>query len=442
MSDLLDRLPRLLFFGCLGLAALGGAFVYGAVAFRADLFPMPQARQAYQMVSEVFWPSDRVLKTTGTVYTEPIATLQPGQLEPGLVMVAGALEPRETAVRIVDRSGRVIHAWTPSWSDIWPENEGDFPFRPDAGMYLHGVDVLPDGSLVANFEHQSTFRLDVCGNVLWKLDNLGHHSVHFAEDDTLWVPAEVNIPNGPTGYPYHEAPLRSWTLQNIDLEGTILRTIPVIDIFLENDLEGLLYLSTRRNLAPIVRGDTLHLNDIETFPAAYESDIFNAGDLLISLRNINAILVVDPGSLEVKFLSIGHFVRQHDPDFLPGDRISVFDNRNITLAPEFPTAASRIVEISALDGSARTVLSGDGETPFFTEIMGKHQRLKNGNILVVSSGEGQVLEFSPDGRLAWRFGNRVGDQDTRVYGARVLPPEMNEDFFEAQRATCQARVQQ
>jgi hypothetical protein len=72
------------------------------------------------MVSEVLWPSDRVLKTTGTAFAEPVATLLPGKLAPGLVMVAGALEPRETAVRIVDRSGRVIHTWTPSWSDIWP----------------------------------------------------------------------------------------------------------------------------------------------------------------------------------------------------------------------------------------------------------------------------------------------------------------------------------
>jgi hypothetical protein len=392
------------------------------------------------MVKEVVAPSDRVLETTAVTYEVAVSTRLPDSLQTGLVLVAGDVEKRKTMVRIVDRTGRIIHQWRPFWSEIWSDDPGNFPERPNAGMYLHGVEVLPDGSLVANFEHQSTFRLNLCGEVMWKLANLGHHSVHYADDKTLWVPAENYIASGKTGFPNHRPPLRSWTLQNISLDGKILRTIPVIEILLKNGLEGLLYISSPDLF---VSGDTLHLNDVETFPADLKSEIFKPGDLLISLLSINAVMVLDPETLRIKFISIGQFTRQHDPDFLSGDRISVFDNRTFTLAPGAGPPTSRIVEVDVRSGAVTSVLDGSAETRFFTAIMGKHQRLRNGNILIVSSGEGRVLEFTPNGRLVWHYDNRVDKGlNMRIYDAKILPPHLDEAFFQQRKATCQISAQQ
>ena len=53
---------------------------------------------------------------------------------------------------------------------------------------------------------------------------------------------------------------------------------------------------------------------------------------MVSLRNIHAVMVFDPDTLNIKYLSIGKVVRQHDPDFIDGNRISIFDNNNV--APE------------------------------------------------------------------------------------------------------------
>ncbi len=86
------------------------------------------------------------------------------------------------------------------------------------------------------------------------------------------------------------------------------------------------------------------------------------------------------------------------------------------------------------------VLPGDGETRFFTDIMGDHQRLPNGNILVVSSLEGRILEFLPDGTLGWEYQNRIaGDTNGAVFSARVLPPEMDREFFRSVTAGCDLR---
>lgn len=441
MSEFSEQLPRRLFLLCAAAVVLSGAFFYGALAQRANLPPIPWIKKVYFDVKEVLSPSDQVLETTGTVNERAASTLIPGALQDGLVLVSGDVEKRKTMVRVMDRDGRVIHEWRAFWSDIWGDDEGDFPERPRTGVYLHGVELLPDGSLVANFEHQSTFRLDICGDVMWKLDNLGHHSVHYADDETLWVSGEDRDAGLNSGFPNHDDPIRSWTLDNIDLDGKVLRSIPVIEVLLKNGLEGLLYLSSLRNGAPRVRGDTLHLNDVETFPAEFESEMFNPGDLLISLRNINAVMVLDPDTLEVKFLSIGGFVRQHDPDFLPGDKISVFDNFNHTMAPEFDQPYSRIVEIDARNGEMTSILDDESESLFFTEIMGQHQRLENGNILVVSSGEGRVLEYTADGRLAWRYENTIRGEKMRIYGSKVLPPAFDEAFFKQRAASCNNPVQ-
>jgi hypothetical protein len=272
--------------------------------------------------------------------------------------------------------------------------------------------------------------------VLWKLDNLGHHSVHYADDGTIWVSSEKRKPDGAVAAIDSNDSAMDYILQQIDLDGKILRNISLFDVLKKNDLVGLSYMSKERTRSTGKLIDTLHQNDVETFPAGMASDMFKAGDLLVSMRDVNTVFVIDPTDLKVKFLSVGRFLHQHDPDFLKGDKISVFDNHNIPQS-DTVTRASRIVEIDARTGAVTPVIDGTGEEPFFTDVMGSHQRLPNGNILVVPSGEGRVLEFTPEGRLAWRFDNRVAKGlNRRIYNAMVLPESMNEAFFKAKRATC------
>ena len=168
-----------------------------------------------------------------------------------------------------------------------------------------------------------------------------------------------------------------------------------------------------------------------------ESSLFEPGDLMVSLRNINTLLVFDPETLKIKFLSVGRLLRQHDPDFLPGDRISVFDNRNLKPSNGPEPVSSRILEIDASDGSIKIAIQGDGESSFFTHVLGIHEYLANGNILVTSSGEGRVIEFAPDGTIVWRYDNRLPDgRNARIYMAMLLPEYMDETFFNQAQSSC------
>ena len=161
-------------------------------------------------------------------------------------MVSGSYEgTRDTFVRVIERDGTIVHEWIVRWNDVWG-SQGNFPKgqRPVEGMNLHGMDILPDGSLVANFEHLSTFRMNVCGDVVWKIDNWGHHSVFHSDQGYLWVTARAK---NPSDYPNHDsASLRSWTLQKLTLDGELIHEIEIIDLLFKNDLLGLIYLTGRK----------------------------------------------------------------------------------------------------------------------------------------------------------------------------------------------------
>ncbi len=441
-TSTVDQIAKSLFILAIVITLVGGGYIYGVFSYRGELFPISLLREIKSDLQELLFPSDKILATE-VLYSNPsIETLQSDRLAPGLLLIVGSAKgSRDTYVRVIDRDGTIIHEWNPRWDEVWGDNEGDFPSnrrpRGGSGMYLHGFDILPDASFVANFEHLSTFRMNICGEVDWKLDNLGHHSVFYSEQGYLWVTTERYIADGATSHQNHEAPLSSWTIQKLSLDGELLKEIEIIDILRKNDLYGLLFLSSINNNQTAVTGDTLHLNDVDEFPAGMKSNIFEPGDLMVSLRNINALFVLDPESLKIKFLSIGRFLRQHDPDFLPGDRISVFDNRNLKPSTGPEPLSSRILEIDASNGSAKVALQVRDDSRFFTAIMGVHERLANGNILVSSSDEGRVMEFAPDGTIVWRYDNRLSDgKNGRVYMAMLLPEYMNATFFDQGQSSC------
>ncbi len=436
----MDKLPKILFLSSLVI----GIYSYGLISSSYSLFPYPQILEAINSVKLVygsFVGNDKILYSESSHDDEGwgAGKVASNHVAEGLILLVGINENRKNMIRVIDRAGNVIHDLSVGWFDIWDKSEGNFPngWRPKSppGALLHGIDLLPNGDYVVNFEHLSTMRLNLCGQVIWKLDNQGHHSVHVAEDGTIWVPAENYHAKGPTGFRNHHAPLRSWTLQNISPEGEILKTIPVIDVLRKNDLEGLLYLSTLNNTRTGVKGDTLHLNDIEIFPSHLSSSVFKPGDIMFSLRNINTVIVMDPKSHKIKFRSTGDVLRQHDPDFMDGDVISIFDNRNLRPAPG--KHFSRIVEINARTSKKRTVVHGAKDAKFFTDIMGTHQRLPNGNILINSSTEGRLLETLPNGRLVWSYENRLSNgKNGRLTMGMLLPPHMDADFFARQKQQC------
>jgi hypothetical protein len=209
----------------------------------------------------------------------------------------------------------------------------------------------------------------------------------------------------------------------------LLRVIDFDDSLLARMGKGVFFIRRLEDAPePDWLPDPLHLNDAEVLDArmADAFPLFEAGDIMLSLRSLNLVVVVDAEDLHVKWWQHGPWHRQHDPDFLPNGRISVFANN-------MNGDASRIIEIDPVTRKAEVIFEGSPRVPFYTARRGNHQRLDNGNILIAEAEAGRVLEVDRRGRLAWEYQNRHTDGRNLLVSNAIWVPR---DFFERGALRC------
>lgn len=372
--------------------------------------------------------------------TRQFVIKQPENMADGLIKLVHFTSEKTMAVSVIDNNGTVIHQWPIDWFTLWPEADHlMYSRQPKSrpGTLVHGAEILPDGDLVFNFEYLGMLRLDACGHVRWRLPQLTHHAITIDDEGDIWAPLNRfhQFPDNP--FALHDSYYTEPFIARISPQGEVLMKKSVLEILAQNQYYGALYLSSLNNTLPVVKGDTLHLNDIDIFPAHLPQGFLRTGDIMISLRNINTVLIIEPGSWRIKHTISHVMLRQHDPDFIDGNSIAVFDNNN-RFKPGDPNAYSRILRISLPDNQVSTVFQGSPQQPFFTAVLGKQQWLDNGNILFTDNEHGRVLEITADGEPVWQYTNLIAQGKTAVVQeAQRLPVQMDAAFFARQRQHCQ-----
>lgn len=423
-----DSIPKILF--VLSLCIL--SFFYGYFTLAAGFFPNSLIRDAISF----FIDDEKGLPWyyVETKSTNLIPVYDEDSAYNGLSLVTSIVDDRKLAASVIDMDGELIHRWELDWFEIWPDithipkSDPKYP-QSKPGAFIQGAVLLENGDLIFNYTYLGMVRIDICGNVIWRLPYRTHHSIYLDENDVLWVPGLIRHEEIVPDLPYHEPIFNESTVLKVSLDGEILDEISIPDILKKNDLYGLLGLSSTGNRIVSVTGDTLHLNDVETFPSYLEEGVFKAGDIMVSLRNINTIIVFREDDLEVTYSSTGTFVRQHDPDFIDGNTISVFDNYNI--APEEYGQQSRILIESIATGEHYTYYTGTAEEPFYTDIQGNQQWLPNGNLLITETRKGRAFEIDPEGKIVWEYVNLVGGGKAGIIDyIQRLPDYFTEAYFD------------
>ena len=337
----------------------------------------------------------------------------PDAPQPGLTLISGISEDGVVGLRLIDIDGTVRHRWPASFSAIWPDPQ-HVHGRPlpanDWDTEIHGAALLPDGDVVFNFAQYGLQRLDPCGEVVWKLPYMTHHSVFVDDDGNLWAPG-VRYHAGPiSSLPGIVPPFREEMILEISPDGTILREISLLELFYAHELQALLFANGEAMIDGTSHEDLLHLNDIEILSKsdAAAFPLFEAGDIMVSLRNLNLLMVIDPATKAVRWAQTGPWIRQHDPDFLPDGRIAVFDNRRDQSDGQI-LGGSRILAIDPVTREVKQVYKGSDEAPFFSNIKGQQQLLANGQLLIAEAERGRVFEVTMDGRIVWSYISRFDD---------------------------------
>jgi hypothetical protein len=351
---------------------------------------------------------------TATLDKRGVTRLDASRSAPGANLFSSLDAP--TAL-LVDRDGETLHRWSLA---VGP-----------ADRWQH-VEPLPDGGLLALVEETRLVALDRESRLGWTLAAPVHHDVARLPDGGFYVlvhqPDEVERKGG-------RVPVLADSILRLDAAGEMvgrLDLLPVfvdavsetrwqaVDAWLADFAEPVERLGPRVALKSGSPADLFHANSVEILPRDVPP-IGKAGDLLLSLRELDTIAVVDFDSGDLRWSwGPGVLRRQHDATLLDDDHLLVFDNRGGA------GGRSRVVEVDPETGGIVWSYEGDPPASFFSALRGAAQRLANGNTLITESDTGRAFEVTPAGEVVWEFYDPLIDERDRtrpaIYRMRRFAP--------------------
>jgi Arylsulfotransferase (ASST) len=403
-----------------GLSVLLFVFALGVAVARFEIFPFGVLAAAWSAALDwrENWRAylrerpDQMIEAA-RFDGDGVTTYRPDKASAGVTLISGLWQGRQ-GIRLVSPDGTVLHEWRVSFNQIWPDAPQLDDQPHDWDSYIHGMILYPNGDLVFNFDYKGLVRMDKCGHVIWQLADQTHHSVFADGRGNLWVGVRRWLPQPPENLRFLSAPFPAEFIVEISPDGEVLREISLIDVIVNSGYESILFANGRDVVGKW--GDDghreMHMNDIEVLDAARADQfpLFEEGDIMVSLRNLNWIVVIDPDSERIKWSKVGPYIRQHDPDFLENGNISVFDNR-MDGAGGAVLGGSRIVEVNPVTHAVSTLYQSDARNFFYTDALGKHQHLPNGSILITEGEAGRAFEVTLAGEVVWSYINRWDDDE-------------------------------
>jgi hypothetical protein len=418
MHRLLTRWDKVLF--ALGLLAV--VFLGGVAVGKYQVFPyavLNDAKDAAMAVVENYRQGDEAGIPTphmrgGVVRWDDAAA------QPGLTLVLQHNGSRANAV-LLAMDGTVLHRWQVDFATAFPEAPHIRARGPEEKVVWHGFHLFPNGDLLFNMQGANfpagggAVLLDKGSRVKWALPRNTHHDLEVLPDGRIYLAGHRYTESGIAACaglmrpPYYED-----VVFVVTAEGRVADEISVLEALCASERKGLLTTDGTFPRVALTRTETddpLHLNNVDVVTEA-TSRLFPMaapGDVLVSMRNLNAIAFLDTTSRGLRWLLTGPFVRQHDPDLLPNGNLLVFDN----LGGDGSRGGSRVLEIEPVTQRIVWRYEGGEQERLESGKMGNQQLLPNGNVLVTESLGGRVVEVTRTQvpRIVWEYINllRVDD---------------------------------
>lgn len=349
-------------------------------------------------------------------------------------------------LRLIDMNGKLINTWHVNFFEIFPNPKHITPKRrrPKTHFNYHtqGFVALPDGSVVISMGNYGSAKLDRCSNVVWTVPELTHHSVTPAEDGGFWLAGNRPAKDVPESLFFMEQSYDKLTNDNfgryeqllikVDKNGKIVKRFSVLQALVNAGLERSLARSLMED-----NQDPTHLNDIEivTKKLATKVENIKEGDLLASLRNMDMLIVLDQNDGSLKWYQTGNWVRQHDPDITKNGNIVIYNNTVEGLALN-RYAGSNLIELNPANGESWIIYpTKEDHKVFFSDIMGSHQLLANGNRLITQTKAGRVFEIDQSGSIVWEYIKPYAD-NKRLAALIEISERYPADFFKIDNWSC------
>lgn len=433
-TDQRGTLTDRLFSAAAVLAVAFIAFVAGAWVMLSETFPHSHFDAAYRggkalwarMTTDLdventdFWAAERSERRGVTIH-------DPERAAEGLTLYTSGDGPH---ARLIDMSGELVHEWSLPYSRVWDESAAVRSPRPDSFMYWRKARLLPDGGLLAIYVAAGDtpwgygmVRLDRGSRVQWKYLQRTHHDFDIDEKGNIYALTHEISSTAHERFQHLKPPHLEDYIVVLSPEGEEIRKVPVLSALLNSPYGRML---SNLRWYSLDSGDFVHTNAVEVIDAdkAKHLPFAEAGQVLISMREINALAVIDLQREEAVWAVQGPWVGQHDPDLLDDGHILLFDNLGRYDGGD--AGRSQLIEFDPLTMAIRWRYQGTAEEPFDSDVRAAQQRLDNGNTLITESSAGRIFEITREGDIVWEYHNpvRTGPIDTKhpdKVGNRLVP---------------------
>lgn len=365
---------------------------------------------------------------------------------------------------LMTMEGEVVHEWASEAGQPPPSEKETLDFLGG----WHHAELTAEGTLLAIVENGALLHLDPDSRVIRNLPLAVHHDVAPASDGRLYALAAARLDLDHGG---RRLPVLDEEIVVISAGGEVERRVSLYRILEADPALGPRLRALRdRNLAAYdpprfaralerLRGertgpalervdrriaqmkrildgtfqgreefllgllrngpsDLLHANAIEILRED-PGGRWEEGALLLSIRNMDLILVLDAGMERILWSwGPGVIERQHQPVSLQSGRILLFDNGT-------RSRRSRVLEVDPATGEITWAYGGGPPGSFFSPIRGGVEALPNGNVLITDSERGRAFEVTREGEIVWEFYSAHRDDSKRgraaIYRMARLP---------------------
>jgi hypothetical protein len=306
---------------------------------------------------------------------------------------------------LIDLSGNVVHKWNLPFSNAWKNPPHIRSKVPDKKIYFDKVHAFPNGDLIVLYMGfgdtpygYGLVKIDKDSNIIWKYAANAHHDFYVANNGNIHVITQEWVKKPQKGLENLHYPVLNDYLVTLSPDGNEIEKISVLEAFANSGFKEYLY-NEPTNLK---EWDWLHTNSVAKLEAEQSTafPMFKAGQLLISLRNLNAIAVIDPQTAKVVWMYRGVLKGQHSAHFTQNGTILAFDNRGYFAKNR---EYSRILELSPATLEILWSYTDVNEPGFYSYNRSRVQRLANGNTLITESIGRRAFEINHSGEIVWSY---------------------------------------
>lgn len=293
-------------------------------------------------------------------------------------------------VWLVDMEGRFVHQWR-------------LPYSPKHGR------ILPNGNLLCGCRipggplddfggsMAKLLEIDLNGNIVWQYNDryLSHDFSRMNNGNTMilrWVatPDEIakRVEGGLQGTE-RDGIMWGDSLQEITPDGKVVW-----------EWIGYEHMDPKVDILCPLCGRERWANANSVF-------VMDNGDVLLSVRFINTILIIDKKTGKIKWRwGPGEIAHSHDAQVLQNGNILLFDNgmhRNSRGDRADTLTHSRVIELDPQTKEIVWEYKDEVLTNFHSPVCSGCQRLPNGNTLICEAVTGRIFEITSDGETVWEY---------------------------------------